>query len=58
MGKTNLITRFTKDEFTEAHNLTLEGKQTAELDKDGKIFEINLYDTAGTMNTYGGQENM
>jgi GTPase SAR1 family protein len=25
VGKTNLITRFIKDEFIEAHNLTLEG---------------------------------
>lgn len=47
VGKTNIITRFTKDEFTEAHNLTLEGKQTATMEKDGKVFEVNLYDTAG-----------
>lgn len=47
MGKTNIITRFTKDEFTELHNLTLEGQQTATLDLDGRIFEVNLYDTAG-----------
>jgi GTPase SAR1 family protein len=47
VGKTNIITRFTKDEFTDLHNFTLEGQQSACLDIDGRVFEINLYDTAG-----------
>ena len=50
VGKTNIITRFVKDEFTEAHNMTLEGQQSSLVIVDNRKFQILVHDTAGQEN--------
>ncbi len=48
VGKTNIITRFVKDEFTEVHNMTLEGQQSTVVNVDNRRFQILVHDTAGS----------
>ena len=56
VGKTNIISRFIKDEFQENYKQTLQGQQTTNANIDGKVFEIHLFDTGGQANLQAMQE--
>ena len=49
VGKTNLITRLTKDEFVENHNLILEGQQTTLLHLNRTQYQLIFEDRLSTL---------